>query len=165
VIVVQRILIRWNRRQRDGADRERRARLPRAVPLPPAALDARASCVRHFVTHERVGSKPVEQVEADELLCVRRTGANSITLLERDGLLEVSFVLGDEGAPQRQAPPKLALAVGTWGRARYNGRILGFDNPWYEEKTINIAYQLPLTRGLFTKTEPAALLDAQVDLW
>lgn len=165
MLVVQRIVIRWGRRRRGAADRELRARLPRALPLPPAALAANTGCIRHFVTHARVGSKPTELVEADSLLCVRRTGGCSIALREVDGLLEVSFGPGDEGTPRRPAPPKLMLSPGTWGRVRYNGRFAGFDEPWYEEKTVNLAYQVAPTRKLFTHTQPTALLDAQVDLW
>jgi hypothetical protein len=163
MVLVQHIVLRWSRRQRGAVDRERRARLPRALPLPIGVL-ARALCVRHLVTCGRYPTKPDERVEADALLCVKR-GACSIDLREVDGVLLVSFGTGDEGAPQRLAPPPLALAQGTWGRARYNGRFVGFDEVWYEEKTINIAYDVPPARGLFTSTAPHALLDAQVDLW
>lgn len=76
-----------------------------------------------------------------------------------------SFVPGDEGAPRRAPPPKLRLSPGAWGRVRYNGRFVGFDEPWYEEKTVNLAYQLAPVRGLFTQSQPTARLDAQVDLW
>lgn len=166
MIVVQRIVTSWTKATRGAEGREARARLPKGYPLPEAVLRSNAACVRHQLSrgaHDNY--RLTEVVEEDSAVRVRKGSTpTAIAFTERDGHMEVSFVTGgDEGAPRRRAAP-IVLAKGTWGRARYNGRFSSFDEPWYEDKIVNIAYGVPAVAALFTG-EPSVVLEALVDLW
>jgi hypothetical protein len=166
MIVVQRIVTSWTKATRGAEGREARARLPKAYPIPEAIARSSAACVRHQVSRSAHDDyRLIELVEEDAAARVRKDSRpTAITLVERDGHLEVAFVVGgDEGAPRRRAAPIL-LPTGAWGRARYNGRFSSFDEPWYEEKVLNIAYGMSPVSTLFVG-EPGVLLEALVDLW
>jgi hypothetical protein len=167
VIVVQRIVTTWSKKTRGADGRETRARLPRVYPLPDAALVIRARCVQHVISRSaHDGYRVNEGVQEDTSLRTKPgISPTSIVLREHDGMLDVLFVPeGDAGIPRRAAAP-IRLTPGSWGCARYNGRFQAFDDPWYEEKIVNIAYEMPLARALFTSDGPTATLDAEVDLW
>ena len=167
MIVIQRIVTRWTKATRGAGERERRARLPEALALPDDVLVARAACVRHIVLRSADSDyRAVERVEEDDVLrAAPGVAPTSLTLTERAGILDVSFVAdGDAGTPRRSATA-MRIAPGSFGRARYHGRFQAFDEPWYESKTVNIAYGVTPTRTLFTSDAPKVLLEAEVDLW
>jgi hypothetical protein len=48
---------------------------------------------------------------------------------------------------------------------RYNGRFVGHEDAWYEDKIVLIAFDPMASRDLFLSTSPAFVVNARVDLW
>ncbi|MGZ3455630.1 MAG: hypothetical protein ACXVEF_38855 [Polyangiales bacterium] len=81
-------------------------------------------------------------------------------------MLELSIV-GDDGtlgAPARRSPRPESLRAGERFEVVFNGRHRQFDDPWYEEHVVHVAYRSSPSVGIFLTPSPR-LSDLCVDLW
>ena len=95
-------------------------------------------------------------------------GAGSaVQLTYRNAGLDVAFngALTDTGRPARSPMPVKTLRPGEVATVRFNGRFVGHEDPWYEDKIIHIAFDLAPRRDLFLAASTAFIIDARVDLW
>lgn len=88
----------------------------------------------------------------------------SVSLNRLTDALEINF----EWIPECGKPPRrswtLGVAPGTWVRIRYNGRFVSHENPWYEDKVLNIAFEMVPWREMFESATPAQVVDIRADL-
>jgi hypothetical protein len=164
--IVQRVVTRWTKKTRGAEGRETRARLPKAYELPDLLLVAGSPCLQHFVERsESSAYAPTEDWrERGDLSVSVGASVSSLRLLPHGDELEVAFVhAGDCGLPRR-APRTVRIRAGTWARVRYNGRFVGFDDAWYEEKVLNVAFRVAAVRDMFLGTPPSVELEAMANL-
>ena len=170
MLVVQRIVTEWSKRARDASGREVRARLPVAYPLPDALLVARAACLNHYVSrNESKRYDPKHASEVHDRPWVSPSGFDGAVLLaHRDDHLTVRFCwsLLACGAPTR-FPQSAHLQSGGVCRVSFIGRYTDFDtgSHWYEDKIVNVAFGLPLSRDMFLTSPPSCTLEARADLF
>ncbi len=137
-----------------------------ACELPDALLVASSPCLQHFVERgEASAYSPTENSrERDDLSVSVGASASSVRLRRQGEELEVAFVhAGDCGLPRRP-PSTVRIRAGVWARVRYNGRFVGFDDAWYEEKVLNVAFRVPAARDMFLGTLPSVELEAMANL-
>ena len=70
---------------------------------------------------------------------------------------------GECGQPRRDNG-RLSLSAGQHLLVRFNGRHLSFDEPWYEDHLIHLAFGTHSSTGMFGHP-PDLVLDRRVDLW
>lgn len=166
-MIVQRIVTTWTKRTRGAEGREARARLPTAYPLPDALLVSKAPCLQHFVARGESDGWALEEKhrtrEDVSASLGEEHGAVRLSLAAA-GEMNIVFVHADEcGAPFRRKKQARLLA-GSWARVRFNGRFVGYEEAWYEEKVVNIAFGTAATRDLFLATSPSVVLEAMANL-
>jgi hypothetical protein len=169
IIILQHITTSWTKATRGAEGREVRARLPRAYPLPSGIVLPPGSCLIHNVRRAERDLYVVSQEYRVTPELSPRMGAESeraVRLCEQDDVLTVSFACTSEcGKPWRASPGAIELRRGDVGRVRFNGRFRSYEESWYEDKIVNVAYGCSYALGVFTESEPTATLDALVDLW
>jgi len=57
------------------------------------------------------------------------------------------------------------LSPGSQALVRYNGRFVGYEDPWYEEKIVHVSYGVAPRRDLFEVAVSSQTLACMVDLW
>jgi hypothetical protein len=168
VLLVQHVVIEWDKETRGGGSAEDRARAPRVFDVP---LLARAPQGTRSVLHGvslgahrsyDAGDGGTLQPLAMDSLAVGRVGVH------REGG-SVRVTLGRHHAeisPFAEGEELFVLAPGIWGQVRYTWKWL--DREMYksfEEGVVNVALTtLPPPRQPFVG-EPLAARDARVDLW
>jgi hypothetical protein len=169
MIVVQRIVTMWTKATR-STHRERRARLPTAYPLPDAVLVSRASCTVHQIDRgEQDEYQPRSSVvdHGRPTACIGSASACSVVLEERGDGLHVGFrwTASDCGQPHRHQAGPIVVPTGARAVVRFNGRFIGYEDPWYEDKIVHVAYGVLPQRELFEAPRPRQALICLVDLW
>ncbi|MBK7398585.1 MAG: hypothetical protein IPJ34_20375 [Myxococcales bacterium] len=160
MVVLQHIVTVWTKRDRGAEGRERRARLPTSYPLPDALLASTRRSVLHTI-HRTSAKAPTVREEEQERLRV----SEALTLTESEGLLVVAFH-GDSGpcGRPRRRDARLSLPSGQRLLVRFNGRYQAYDDPWYEDHIVHVAFDARPSTNLFA-TPPDVVLDRRVDLW
>lgn len=89
----------------------------------------------------------------------------ALTLAESEGVLVVTFH-GDSGAcgRPRRRNATVSLTSGQRLLVRFNGRHQAYDDPWYEDHIVHVAFDARPSTSLFA-TPPHVVLDRRVDLW
>jgi hypothetical protein len=169
-VVVQRITTWWTKRTRGAAGRENRARLPVAYALPDSVLVSRAASACHSVERGESSGylRERQTVSFDAQPTARLGGATgAVRLARRPDGLAVAFDGNafDTGRPSRAAVKPTLLLPGQVATIRFNGRFVGHEDPWYEDKLVHVAFGVALTRDLFVEARPAFVIDARADLW
>jgi hypothetical protein len=169
VVIVQRIVTRWNKATR-SSHREQRARLPRAYPLPDGVLVSRAPCAVHEIDRRDDDDREVHVRVAEHTRPTARCGSasgSSVVLEEQADGLHVSFrwIDTDCGQPHRHSAGPVVLQPGDRALVRFNGRFVGHENPWYEDKIVHVSYGIAPRRDLFEVRVPSQTLACSVDLW
>src|SRR5579872_3530614 len=170
-VIVQRITTTWTKRSRGAAGREHRARLPVAYPLPDAALVSRsASMCQEIDRHEASVYREREAIsfDAQPTAWSRRTLRSAVRLRLGGAGLEVAFNgtgVGayDAGRPPRWPMPAKVLRSTQVATVRFNGRFVGYEEAWYEDKILHVAFDATPHRELFLSTSAAFVIDARVD--
>jgi hypothetical protein len=169
MVVVQRIVTNWSKATR-SSHREQRARLPSAYPLPDHVLVSRARCAVHEVRRGDHDGYQERSSVAEHVRPTARCGsasACSVVLEEHADGLHVSFrwIDTDCGRPDRYAAGPLVLPQGGRAVVKYNGRFVGYEDPWYEAKLVHVSYGVAPRRDLFEVAGPEQTLECMVDLW
>lgn len=160
IVIVQEVLIRWQKGERSGDGPRARAALPRRYPLPglpPLPLPNEAGKVltllRHRVTLDAAEGYAVsEELEASREAAGSRFTIPGFTLRLDTERATMTFAWEwAVGAPERSTHPRQVVAVspGEWGTAAWNGRyttLQGLDGWKYHELTLNVAMLDPSTR-------------------
>lgn len=58
----------------------------------------------------------------------------------------------------------MSLPSGQRLTVRFNGRHQSYDDPWYEDHIVHVAFDLHVSTGMFGGP-PDVLLDRRVDVW
>lgn len=163
-VVIQHIITSWSKRTRGALGRERRARLPEAYPLPDSLVCATNKRVQHTIERgESYDYAPRVREEISDVLRFDAAPESVLTLIESGETLRVTFRGSACGAPPRKNAEAL-LARGSRLVVRFNGRHQQFDDPWYEDHIVHIAFGMRVWTALFR--EPTEqLIDRRVDLW
>jgi hypothetical protein len=165
VVVVQKLLTRWEKTGRGHPIATMRASLPSAMELPPGLLDGPVAY--HSVTFDqRVDFAPSVAHERRANPPEHDCG---LSLALHENRLSASFQWEQDcGAPRRNAgvPTRLfELAIGQFGRLIHNGRFTPEYSWTYQQVIVNIGLFAPATASSFLSTEPAMLADLRADLW
>ncbi len=163
MIVMQQITTIWSKSARGAQGREVRARLPQWYPLPDAALVSRASRVGHLVQRREPDYATTECVETTSGDSTGPQHRSVAAVTDGDGIAVVFEWPGDCGVPARHQR-RIVLRSGSWARVYYNGRFIGHEHSWYEDKIVNVAFGILPIRDLF-QAPPTAELECRVDLW
>jgi hypothetical protein len=169
-LIVQRMTSTWTKRTRGAAGRERRAHLPAAYPLPDAVLVSRSASVCHDISGSEASAYRELFSVAFDAQPTARTGtaaSSAVQLKSRDAGLEVAFTgcVTDTGRPVRSPMLAKVLRSGQVATVRFNGRFVGHEQVWYEDKIVMIAFDIMPSRDLFLSASAVFVIDARVDLW
>ena len=164
MVIIQRLMTLWQKRKRD-VTRDVREAFPSACALPAALLACDRLCFHHGVTRVDANHYLASErwLECDQPgSCLGFTP--SISLQPSDAGLEIAFVWRDEcGLPKRSAW-RTRVKAGAWARILYNGRFESNGVVRYEEKVLNIAFEMNPSQTLFERTTPAFVMDTRADL-
>jgi len=155
IILIQEIIVTWTKRARGGPAAAIRNAIPEALPLPPLPpVEFPLTLITDRVS---MGMSPKHTLKAIEIQANKRYPVACTSLMLNDADLTVSFPTRDScaGAPHRFGPRTvLNLALGSWGKVRYNGRYIGsFEGHWcYQKVVLNIAYVEAASATIFLGT-------------
>lgn len=166
VVVVQKLLTRWEKAGRGHPVAAIRASLPSALELPPILLDGPVAY--HSVTFDqRVDFAPSVTHDQRRATPPERDCGLSLTL--DNNRLSASFQWEpDCGAPRRNAGVRMRLfelEVGEFGRLIHNGRFTPEYSWTYQQVIVNVGLFAPATVSSFLDAQPNMLADLRADLW
>jgi hypothetical protein len=67
--------------------------------------------------------------------------------------------------PDSKTPEIEVLVRGQVATVRFNGRFVGHDEAWYEDKIVHVAFDVVPSRDLFLSPSVTFVVDARIDLW
>lgn len=159
MIVLQHVVTIWTKRTRGAEGREQRARLPTWYPVPEGLLASARRFLRQQIRRDEWhGWSATPQVEVSD----RVRGTDAVTLAEEGGALAVAFLGGACGRPRRD-DAKVVVPAGRHLTVRFNGRIPSYDDPWYEDHIVHVAFDPPPSLRMFADDD--LVLERRVDLW
>ncbi len=164
MLVAQYIVTRWTKRTRGAEGRELRARLPRGFVLPEELVASAATYALHRIVRDEADAWATRATEKSGEALPTREGPLRFRLVDES--LEVSIVGNDGalGAPARRSPRPESLGAGERLDVVFNGRHQQYDEPWYEEHIVHIAYRAQPSSRLFLAPS-SRVSDLRVDLW
>lgn len=159
MIVLQHIVTIWTKRTRGAEGRERRARLPSHYPVPDPPSAASGRCLHQHVRRDEWHDWSAQaSVEVSD----RLRATDAVTFAEGSGVLEVTL-RGDACGRPRRDGGKVSVPFGGRLTVRFNGRRQAFDDPWYEDHILHVAYEARIATAMFADEQ--LVLDRRVDLW
>lgn len=166
VVVVQRLVTRWEKSGRGHPAASRRAKLPTALELPRSLFDG--PVVYHSVTFDQ-GLDFEPRVTHAETRTTHPQHDCGLSLTLGGNRLVASFQWEQDcGAPRRIAgvPTSLfELGLGEFGRLIHNGRFTPEYSWTYQQVIVNIGLLAAPTTSWFVDSEPNLVADLRADLW
>ena len=166
VVVVQRLLTRWEKSGRAHPVASVRNSLPTALELPSTILGGPVAY--HAVAFDqRTNFAP--RITHEETRAAPPRHDCGLSVSSQHGHLVASFQWAQDcGAPMRNAglSKKLFdLAVGEFGRVVHNRRFAPEYSWTYQQVIVNVGLFEPATVGSFLDAQPVAEADLRADLW
>lgn len=168
VVIIQEITVWWTKMTRGARGAVLRRAVPEALLIPAAVVPANEpTYVHHVVRYDEANDfrAPLSSdVRVQELKGVIHE--HNIAASLDDGKLRVDVAWG-WGAPLRHPTRSvLNLAIGEWGRVRFNYRTSGYDDPWrYALWIFNIGLIAVPAPNVFQATQPLKCYSNLADLW
>jgi hypothetical protein len=166
VVVIQRLLTRWEKSGRAHPVASARNSLPSALELPSAILGGPVAY--HSVTFDQRANF-VPRITHDETRASPPQHDCGLSVSIQDGRLLASFQWEQDcGAPRRNgglSTRLFELPLGKSGRLVHNGRFTPEYSWTYQQVIVNVGLFAPATVASFLHSEPTALVDLRADLW
>lgn len=162
-VIIQRVITVWARTKGVPIGAELRARLPMAYALPKGLLRSASPCFHHAVTRaESDDYRAAQSWQTCQKPCECLGIAPSVGLLALRGELKVMFMWNEQCGLPRREPFNLRIRSGQWVSVRYNGGFPSRDRVRYEERAVNVAFQVAPDPGLFLGIAPTEVVDRRV---
>lgn len=157
-LAVQIVDVKYGKAERGGEGARARARLPRALPLPPG--DGRGVLHQCGMVYwedfaPRVSAGPVP---------LGKDGGMAVHLRFYVDPVPAGLRLARYLGTGVRGPELATIPVGQWGRLRWNSREQTYEHWWYHEFTVNLGeFAGPPDNDVFLG-EPDVLVDLRRDL-
>ncbi|MBK9037227.1 MAG: hypothetical protein IPL61_39295 [Myxococcales bacterium] len=165
---IQQVDVIYTKRARGAPAATMRNRLPRAFAM---AAPAAAYAFAHVRQLERGDLEGVPVAFAVERVSARTAAAApevegdvGIALTAERATLALRWSPA-VGQPPRAARTGIALEPGQVARLIINGRVSTHDEPYYLERTINVALGAALAPDVFVAAPPTTIVDLRADLF
>lgn len=170
VLVIQQIIVEWDKSSRGGAEAERRNALPEAAKVPFQQYQAAdVTFLQQTLAFPayRNYTPPSEEIMLRPMF--NPVSLGGVTIIWNEEQVKAKFRWSHGcGAPDRGWMAKtLSLAVNEWGQIVYNGRLSDCDDgQWYYHKTVvNVGLFAPASNNVFTRSEPNQRYSAMAHLY